>query len=269
MPTVQEQLKAAGWSDADIAGFDATKLKGIETVLSVAEQNRQAAELAQRSANDMFENQITPALNTWGVKEANLAAERDYYKKLAEGAKDGGFIPEVPPFTASAARDGSGKFVANANTVPGSPDFKEFEAKVVGGMGTIADVQWKYRTLYGKEMPDAPTALGAEAGSQRMSMADWAAKKYDFAGRERTIADEATKANRDAIRKEAIEERDKYWAERGGSNPNVRQAETSRYAEVRKAVDEGTRPDPLKMSREERHRATAAAIQQERAATIQ
>jgi hypothetical protein len=269
MPTVAEVLKSAGLTDEQIAALDAKAVEGFTSVLTTAEQERQQAELAQRAATQMFEEQITPALNDWGVKEANLAAERDYYKTLAEKSKDGGFIAEVPPFKAEQPRGDGGKFVAGANAVPGSPNLQEFETKVAGAMGSLADLQWKYRTLFNKEMPDAPTALAAEATAQRMSMIDYAAKKYNFDGRKAEIEAAEKKAAEDKIREEVTKERDQYWAERTGNNPMVRMGEASRFAELKKGVEAGTRVDPLKMSRDQRHAATAQAIRQDIAATIQ
>src|ERR1700692_1762180 len=266
MPTVAEVLKQAGMTDEQIAALDAKAMRGFGAVLSAAETERQQAELAQRAANQLYEEQITPALNAWGNKEATLSAERDYYKTLAEKAKDGGFVAEVPPFQPGRAQNG--QFTANTNTVPGSPSLADFENKAGAAIGILTDLQWKYQSLYGKVMPDAPTALLAEATAQRMPLADWAAKKYDFAGRQESIAKEAKDKEREAIRKEVAEERDKYWAERTGRNPNTRQGETSQFAEVRKAVAEGKREDPLKMSREQRHAATAQAIRQDVAATV-
>jgi hypothetical protein len=265
--TVQEQLKAAGWTDADIAGFDAQKLKGIETVYQTAQQEREAAELAQRSATQMFENEISPALNAWGNKETNLTAELNYYKTLAEKAKDGGFIAEVPPFKAGE-RDPGGRFVANENKVPGSPDFRDLENKVVGAIGTVADLQWKYSNLFGTGMPDSPTSLLAEASAQKMTLPDYVAKKYDFAGKEASKRAEEQKKHDDAIRAEATAEIEKKYAEAGGSNPAIRMAQTSRYAELKKGVESGTRIDPLKMSRDQRRAATTAGIRQDIAATV-
>lgn len=271
MPTVAEVLKAAGMTDEQIQGLDAKAVTGFTSVLTAAEQERQQAELAQRSATQMFEEQITPALNAWGNKEAALSAERDYYKTLAEKAKDGGFIAEVPPFKSGTAvppqqRNEQGQYAANGNAVPGSPDFREFESRVSGAMGTLADVQWKYRKLFGVEMPDSPTSLAAEASQQRMSMSDYVAKKYGFAERETAVANEAKTKHEDAIRKEERESRDKYWAERSGTNPMVRESQTSRFSELKKGVTDGARVDPLKMTREQRRAETTKAIQQEVAA---
>lgn len=262
--TVADALKQAGMTDEQIAALDAKAITGFTTVLTTAEQERQQAELAQRAATQMFEDEITPALNAWGKNEAILSAERDYYKTLAEKARTGGFITEVPPFQPAQSRGEDGKFVANTNVVPGSPNLQDFERKLGAAFGTLADLQWKYRSLHGgKEMPDSPTRLSDEAAAQRMPLVDYVAKKYDFAGKQTAMEKEAKDKEREAIVKETTEARDKYWAERVGSNPNVRMAQTSQFADIKKAVTEGKREDPLKMTREQRHAATAAAIRED------
>jgi hypothetical protein len=269
-PTVAEVLKSAGMDDTAIAALDAKVIAGFTGVMTTAAAEREAAELAQRATSQMFDNEITPALNAWGTKEANLEAERDYYKTLAGKAKDGGFIAEVPPFKAGEVqpRNTGGQFVPNA--VPGSPNFAELESKVGSALGTLSDLQWTYQTLHGgKVMPDSPTALAAEAAAQKMGILDYAAKKYDFAGKKATIEREATEASHKKIRDDAIADRDKYWAERAGSNPNVRPAQASAFAELKKGVTDGTRVDPLKMSREQRHAATAAGIRKDMAEQVQ
>ncbi|HTF69165.1 MAG TPA: hypothetical protein VK638_41445, partial [Edaphobacter sp.] len=137
MPTVAEVLKSAGLTDEQIAGIDAKAVEGFTTVLSTAAQERAQAELAQRAATQMFENEITPALNAWGTKETNLTAERDYYKTLAEKAVDGGFAAAAPPFK-EQQRGPGGQFVANANAVPGSPNMQEFESKIGNALGNLS-----------------------------------------------------------------------------------------------------------------------------------
>jgi hypothetical protein len=271
MPTAAEILKTAGLDDATIAALDAKAITAFETMMTTAERERQQAEIEHRAAIQLYDEKISPALNTWGNNEANLTAERDYYKTLAAKAKDGGFIAEVPPFQPAngASRGPDGKFVPGANPVPGSPSFQEIENKVGNALGTLADLQWKYRSLYGKEMPDSPTALAAEAAAQRLSLIDHAAKKYNFAGKEQELKAAEQKAHDDAIRKEERESVERKYAEAGGANPNVRQAQVSRFAEIRKGVQEGTRPDPLKLTPDQRHAATTAAIRQEISQTVQ
>jgi hypothetical protein len=264
MPSIAEILKSSGLTDEEIAAIDAKAVTGLTAVLTAAETERSQAELAQRAATQMFETEITPALNKWGIDEANLRAEAAYYKAQAEGAKAGGFLPEVAPFKpAEPQRDNGGRFVPNANAVPGSPNFQDFENKVSTAFGTLSDLNWRYETLFGRKMPDSPTSLGAEAAAQRMSLSDYAAKKYDFAGKEASIKAEETKKREDAIRKEEREAVEKKYAEMGGTNPNVRQGQASQFSELKKGVTEGKREDPLKMTRDQRHAANSAAIRQD------
>lgn len=269
MPTtVKDVLKSVGLDDVAIDAMDAKVLEGFTGVLTAADTALLEAEKQKRAATDLFEKQITPALNEWGNKEANLAAERDYYKTLATKAKDGGFVAEVPPFNPAQPRNDQGQFVPG-NT--GSPTFdpKKFESRVSDAIGSLADLQWKYRSLFGgKEMPDSPTALAREAEAQRMDMGAWAARKYDFAGRETAIAKEAKAADEAAIRKSERELVTKELAERQSSNGDVSRGVVSEYASLRKGVTDGARPDPLKMTREQRHAANAAAIQADRAEMV-
>jgi hypothetical protein len=275
--TVAEALKAAGMTDAEISAIDAKATGAFTTILGNAETqqqqalaDRERAELTQRATNQMFEQEITPALNAWGQREANLTAERDYWRTMAEKAKTGGFMMDQPPFALSTPppppgqpRNMNGQFVANTNPVPGSPNVQDLEKKLGTAFGLYADMQWKYRSLYGKEMPDSPTALLNEAETQHMPVLDWVAKKYDYVKREGEIKAEEQKKHDDAIRAEVTAAKDKEFAEKFGSNPNVRQAQVSRYSDISKAVTEGKRQDPLKMSPEQRKEATRRAIRDE------
>lgn len=268
MPTVAEVLKSSGFDDAAIAGLDQRALTAFQGVLSTAEQERVRAETAQRAANELFEREINPALNAWGNKEATLSAERDYYKTLAEKAKDGGFIAEVPPFqntTGNPGTSGNPGQSRNPNDgrwtqVPGSPDLREIENRAGNAIAVITDLNWKYQTLFGQPLPESPTALAAEAAQRRMPLNEYAAQKYNFSQREKELADAKQKEHDDAIRKAEREAVEKQYAERYGSNPNVRQAEPSRFADLQKGVSEGTRQDPLKMTPEQRRAATRQTI---------
>lgn len=260
MPTVAEILKSSGMTDEQITALDAKATGAFTQILSTADQTLAAAELANRSVKDTLANEINPALDKWANDSATLTAERDYYKTLAEKAKEGGFTPGAEPFK-PAARTADGKFVAGANPVPGSPDFVSNLRKEAGAaIGSMLDLTWKYQSLYGTPMPDSPTVLISEATAQRMDPIAYAAKKYDFAGKENAIKAEAQKKHDDGIRAEQKATSDKEWAEKVGNNPNIRQAEVSKFSVLNKAVKANERPDPLKMSPEQRHASTRAAI---------
>lgn len=262
MPTVGEVLKSQGMTDEQIAALDQKVLQGFTQVLSTAEQQREAAELKERQLKDYVANQINPMLDEYGTKNTNLAAEVAFYKAQHEASKANGFIPaDAPGFT--APRDpASGQFVAGANAVPGSPDFKQFETKVGQAIFTLQDLNWKYQALYGRPLPDAPSQLAQEAAAQHMSVVDYAAKKYGFAQKEQEVAAKTKQEEIDRIVKEKVAENDRQWAERN-ANPGLRAAETSQFSQIRKAIDEKKRPDPLMQTKEERHRSTVDMIQRD------
>ncbi len=265
--TVAEVLKESGLTDEQIAALDAKVITGVTQVLSTATQTLEQAELAKRAQENQFVNEIAPALDGWANKEANLTAERDYYKSLAEKAKTGGFVAEVPPFKAAeATRGADGKFVSGANPVPGSPAYvTQREAYQM-----VASTNWavtEYMRLHsGQVPPDDLETLNAEAVAQHMPFRAYVEKKYDFSAKREKIKADEQKKHDDAIRLEATEKVNKEWAEKVGNNPNVRIAETSRFSTLEKAVKSGERGDPLKMTPEQRHSATRQAIQKEIAA---
>lgn len=273
MPSVEEILKASGLSVEEIKALDAKVLTGVTQVLTTAnaaEQSaiaeREKAELAQRATNQKWADEISPALDSWANDKASLEARELYYKTLAEKAKEGGFLPGNEPFKPPSpeGRDASGKFVANQNPVPGSPQFVDGLRNELGTAFSFAtDVQWKYQTLFGKMIPDSPTQLIREAVAQHLPPMEYAAKKYGFAEKEASIQKETHDKEIAQVRAEAIAETDKKWAERTGGNPDVRRAEVSRFSEINKAVKEGTRPDPLKMTEKDRDASTTRAIRQE------
>jgi hypothetical protein len=274
MKTVAEVLKETGLTDEQISALDPKLVTGVTTILSTAQQAQEKAELAQRATNEKFETEISPALDAWANDKAALAAKMAAYDAALKAAEEGGFkIPDILKAPIAAAvtppRTADGKFVAGST---GSPEFVQGLKNEVGAaFGFVADTTWKYRTLYGTEMPDSPTTIIREATAQRLDPAVYAAKKYDFAGKEAAKRAEEQKKHDDAITAAAIAENDKKWAERVGSNPNIRQAEASKFSVLQKAVDAKERPSPLGLTREERHRNTSQAIQKEIAenATVQ
>ena len=270
VPTVEEILKQTGLSADDIKGLDPKITSGLTQVLTVAGQEsanalaaREAAEKAQRSVSEKWDKEINPALDAWGVEKANKDAEIAFYKTQLEGAKAGGFLAADAPITpGTPAKGPDGKFVANGNTVPGSPgvDAQKIREEIGSAFSFAADVQWKYQQLFGKQMPDSPTTLIKEAQEARMPAGQYAAKKYDFAGREAAVKAEDQKKHDDAIRAEVSAAKDKEWSEKTGSNPGVRRSEESRFSEIRAAEKAGKRPDPLMMTEAQRNRSTRDAI---------
>src|SRR6266851_6742164 len=204
MKTVAEILKETGLTDEQISALDPKVTAGLTTVVSTAAQAQEAAENAKRLQAQQYDQEIAPALDAWGNEKAQKDAEIAFYKAQLEGAKAGGFVPAAlpgAPAPAAPARTPDGKFVANQNPVPGSPEFvKGLRDELGGAFAFIADTSWKYRSLFGTEMPDSPTTIIREATAQRMGPAEYAAKKYDFAGKEATKLADEKKKHDDSIR---------------------------------------------------------------------
>jgi hypothetical protein len=274
--TVAEVLKESGLTDEQIQGIDAKAMEGLTRIVSSANEDREKAEFALRAQRQEYDERIAPALASWTDRDTALSTELAAHKAFIQKIKDSGYVPAelfnalpgTPTATPTpgAPRGNDGKFVAGANPSPGSPGFvdtSKISAELGQAFSFLADTTWKYRTLYGQEMPDSPTALIREATANRMSPADWAAKKYAFATKEQEIVQAKQKAHDDSIRKETEERLNKEWSEKIGNNPNVRIPQESQFASVNKAVAEGKRQDPLKMTPEKRKANTHATIQKE------
>lgn len=259
---------------------------------------QQAAELAQRSNVEFYETKIVPSLTGWETDQkklqtdlTNAEARAAYYETLITKAKENGFVPaDTPAFALpnNPANNNQPRDPQNGRYVPGqngSPEFKgfeEFKNDVGSALGTLTDLQWKYQQLFGQPLPISPTQLIREAESQKLDVMNYAARKFNFQAREQEIAAQKAKEHDANIAAAAIAEekarqeaeikklREEYetklktQAEGRGNNPDVHAAPgSSKFTEVRKAVAEGTRPDPLKMSDAERRAATRRVIHEE------
>lgn len=266
------------------AAAESAKKAEAERVAAIAAQ--EAAELAQRQNADFYEHTIVPSLNGWETQEqtmkteiANANALAAFYKAQNEGAKAAGFVPaDAPVFTPAAggtpARGDGGKFVAGApGGTPGSPSFKmeDVEGRLASGLDNSVWALQEYQRLSGGQfLPDSISNLAQEASANKLPFKDYVARKYDFAAKSQALQVKAEAEKADAIAKAAIapyeqklKDNDAVWqqkledkakeiSERGGNNPDVRRAAISNYPEVKKAVEDGTRKDPLSMTKEQR-----------------
>lgn len=274
MPTVEEILRQTGMTEEQIKTLDQKVVTGFTQILSSADQLKEQAELAQRAQRQQYENEIAPALDSWANDKAKLEAEAAFYRAQAEAGKAGGFIPsDAPGFKPQEqGRDGEGRYVAGQNTVPGSPQFmQEIRTGLSNGVSNIGWAMQEYSRLNeGKFLPDSFDDLAREADQVKLPFRDFVAKKYDFNAKRQAMETKERDTEINAKVEERYKERERELAEKFGNNPNMRVAEVSRFTTLDKAVKEGARPDPLSMSREQRHAATSRAIQTEVASnTIQ
>lgn len=269
MPTVQEVLKQSGMTDEQITSLDAKVLEGFNTVLTTASQEKERAELALRRQRENYEKEIVPALNSWGAEKANLEAQLSFYRTQNEKAREAGFVPQdapgfQPPNPNQPRNPQNGRYEVGGNEVPGSPQLvRDLESKVGTAFQILADTQWEYQSLFGSPLPESPSRLAQEAEAQALPLREYVERKYGFAAKREEIARKRQEERDAKIRQEAAAERDRYWTERAGNNPDVRAGVDSDYGTVRKATEEGKRKDPLAMTEQERRQATRAAIRSE------
>lgn len=271
MPTVNDILKESGFTDEQITALEPKAVTAFTRVLSQAEQAREAAELAQRSNVDFYENKIAPSLANWDEERqrienarAQAAAEAAFYRTQAEAARTSGFIPaDAPGFT---PRDERGRYVAGVpGATPGSPtfDITKIYERAGDAINLLSDIAWEHEKLYGSKMPISPSELIRQADSVKLDPRTYAAKRFDWDKRREEIQKKEQEEHDAKIRAEAKAESDRQWSEKIGSNPDVRMPVPSRYADLPRAVQSGTRPDPLMLAEGERRAATRLAIRTE------
>jgi hypothetical protein len=275
------------------AAAESAKTAAAERIAAKASQD--AAELAQRANSEFYNDTIMPSLTGWEDKEKALQAEianskalAAFYQEQNKAAKESGFIAsDAPLFTPSAVtppvRNAGGQFVAGGGGTPGSPTFRmeDVEDRLGKGLDNSVWALQEYQRLSGGQfLPDSISNLAQEATANKLPFRDYVARKYDFptkaaglqakAEAEKTASiaaaavapyEEKMKA-KDAEWQKKLEEQAKTISERGGNNPDVRRAAISEYPDIKKAVAEGTRKDPLNYgSREERQVAMRKDIQ--------
>ena len=283
MPTVAEVLKQSGFTDEQISQMDSRAVTAFTNVLSAAEQERQRAEVERQANANFYDNQIVPSLTAWDEEKTRLeneravaAAQAAFYRTRAEEAKKSGFIPQDAP-NFQPPRDGQGRYVAGApGSTPGSPVFQpeELVRRASGGLTQIADIDWRYRSLFdGKPLPISPSELIRQADSRHMDLMTFADQQFGFAKREQELQAQQQKAHDDKIKQDAVAERDRYWAERTGSSPDIRRPmENACMTDIARAARSGTPlpgapggklNDPLLLNKNERRAQTRAGIRAE------
>jgi hypothetical protein len=309
MPTVEEVLRESGFTDEQIAGMDRRAVTAFSTVLSTADREkaeaaaaREAAELAQRSNIDFYDNRIAPSLVQWEEEKqrlenekARMAAEVSFYRTQNEAARGAGFVPSeapgfdpakfVPPNPATPTRDAQGRYLAGVpGSTPGSPQFfdvNKIYERAGAAMNTIGDIQHTHQLLFGRPMPILPSVLIAQADAMKLDPMAYAARTFNFDARREQLRQEEEKAQREKIAQEAIapyeqklkeaedlrkkevEETNRKWAERAGNNPDVRPAADPKLADIQRGVKNNELPDPLTLNDQQRRAMTSQMIRKD------
>lgn len=253
--------------------------KAQEAAVVAAKAAQEAAELQNRSVKDFWDNTYNPGLAAWEAERTKLAkaasdaaAEAAFYKAQRESYLGTLNIkPEdAPVFTPPVAA-----VVSPAAKTPGTPTFTidEVRNELGTSLGTVANIQWEYRNLYGgKEMPISPTELLRQAETNKFKdPATYASQIFKFAERREEQRVAAAKAHDDEIAAKAVAERDakhkedtdrltaefnakeRLRAEQAGSNPDTKLPPGSaKFSDLRRAQQAGERKDPTKMTPQER-----------------
>src|ERR1700722_14218535 len=125
--TVEQVLRQTGFSDQEIQQLDQRALGAFTGVLTSAQQQREAAELAQQANRQFYDETIAPSLYSWELEKnqlendrAKLAAEAAFYREANAKARESGFIaPDSPTFQQRDSQ--TGRYVAGSG---GSPTFE-------------------------------------------------------------------------------------------------------------------------------------------------
>jgi hypothetical protein len=296
--TTAEQKEAAARQAAEKAEQERQAIQQaqqkMEQEAAAAKAAQEAAEIAERSNKKFYDESIAPALNNWGTEKANLDAQVAFYRAQNEAARAAGFVPaEAPGYVPqnnqpqngqppnNQMRDAQGRYVTNApGATPGSPTFtmEAIDQRLGSGISNVGWAIQEYQRLTGQFLPDSFDKLVEEANNARLPFRDYVARKYDFAGKQAEITRKAAEEHDAKVRaeavapyetklaeaakakEEAVKAKEREWAEKIGSNPEVRIAQPSRFADVARAVKDKQRPDPLDLNEAQRRQATSQAI---------
>ena len=315
MITLAEVLLKSGWTQEQIDALDAKARTGLtdyvtgieqtaaqkekaaselavkaeadrkaqEAAVVAAKAAQEIAELENRSVKDFWDNTYNPGIAAAEAEKTRLAkeaadakAEAAFYKAQRESYLGTLNIkPEdAPVFTPPAATIPA----VDPNKTPGTPTFtiNQVRDELGNSLGTVANIQWEYRNLYGREMPISPTELLRQSEANKFKdPATYANSIFKFAEKREEIRQAEAKAHDDAIAAAAVAAKDeshklelkkitdefsakeRLRAEQAGSNPDTKLPPgSSKFSDLRRAQQAGERKDPTKMTPQERRQTT-------------
>lgn len=277
--TVQTEAAQKEKSASELAVKAEADRIAAEASAAASKAAQDAAELSKRSVDEFWQNTYNPGIAAAEADKARLAkevsdarAEAAFYKAQRESLKDQGIVPaDAPTFTPPPAP------VVDPNKTPGTPTFSEdqINQRIGSGLSNSVWALQEYQRLTSQFLPDPIDQLAQEATNNKLPFRDYVARKYDFVGKQKAIQEAAAKkhdeeiattagAARDAEHKAEIEKlqaefnaKEKIRAEQGGNNPDVKLPPGSaKFTELKRAVATGERPDPTKMSQQDRRKLT-------------
>lgn len=179
---------------------------------------------------------LTDAQNLQRVIDENIAAnglnETNMAQLRASNAAMSAALAEVKKAGFSGINIPEFQTTAPANTDP-MADLKGLIVKGFTTAGQMQNVATRYQRVFGKPMPDDPTALADEAAARRLDPAIWGEQKYGFAAAEHKAQETATAAHEAQIAERAVA---KYKEDHPltAGNPELNGGGDSRYPNVPK-----------------------------------
>lgn len=236
MPTLEEIYKAKGFTDADLAVVapllnDPRHRQPLEEALGALTTERDSYKKENENWANWHEKDGKPLLALYEKDMADAKAEAAGLKARLELAQKNGFAPPtdapvvVPTTTPTPAADAP--FDPKKHNLVTRDDiatFSNMEGKAIAQAGDLIEeyryltggkslIDYEYRTQDGRSLRGL-SALREEALATKApgTLHDFAAQKFDFAGKRNTIAEAQKKAAEEAIR---TDERAKFIQQYG------------------------------------------------------
>jgi hypothetical protein len=241
--TLEEILKASGWTDQQIADvgpmlnnaqFRSTLEQQYNTVANERDTYKQRDTEWEQLRDTVYQPQITRAEED----AAKIRMEAARLREQVQIAKDYGYLTEeqaqkTERETAAAAAAAAQNYDPKRH--PTFDDVRRFADAEGEAIALAQDMAAEYaalnegRSLYeytaeigGRQMRGM-RALRAEAKAAGSNdLEQYIARKFDYTAKRAALAAARQKAHDDAIRKEAEEKVNSEWAARVGGNPNMR-----------------------------------------------
>lgn len=213
---------------------------------------RDAAESVEQAKRDQtaIDEQITKFGMT-EVRVAELEAANAAYKSALEKAKESGLNIDLSGIRQPAA----------AVTVDPNKTLHDTMRTGFSQMGEALRVQTRYQSVYGKPFVDDPVRLVDEAIAAKMSVSDYAERKYKFS--EETTRQSAAEQQRKID--EGVQAGVKKWQEDHpvtNGHPGLARGRDSAHSKVFKPRDAKEQSDFRKLSPRDRIAASVSRVRQ-------
>lgn len=265
--TFTEILKSRGFTDEQVKAIETsvgadpkaresfeTLLVGADDKLKQADAKLTEATTVEKRVRTFWENDASKQLNEVYGQNANLAAERDFYKTQSAKAKESGFLPaESPTFTTPGV-------APNSNPVPGSPATpKGVTADDVMNLTSAAFyLSNEHLRIFGKPMPGEDLLnITKEARSTGSNALEVWKRKYNVDAEVTRQATEAQAARDKKLVDDAVAEDRRKRAD-NANNENTRPGATSNFSKYQK--DDAGKSDRLSWADPEKKKANINAI---------